>query len=123
MKIRIKGNSLRLRLTQNEVKNLLVQGNVREKISFAPQQYLVYELSAKEVDEVQAHYQSDIISIFIPKAMAKKWADTEQVSILHDQIITKTEVLKILIEKDFTCLITRKGEDDKDAFPNPLQKS
>ena len=37
----------------------------------------------------------------------------------HDQDVGGDEPLRILVEKDFACLVEREGEDDSDAFPHP----
>ena len=44
MKLRIRGNSLRIRLTKSEISRLQDGAKVEETISFATEQKLIYEI-------------------------------------------------------------------------------
>ena len=112
MKLRIRGNSLRLRLSQSEVTQLAREGRVEEAISFGPSK-LTYALTTSDVDRVGATYDSNRIVVTLPKARAQTWTSTDEVG-----IESKGE-LAILVEKDWSCLKPREGEDDSDAFPHP----
>ncbi len=57
----------------------------------------------------------------LPESDVMQWASTEQVSITADETLDDGKLLKILVEKDFTCLTPRDGEDDSDTFPHPLE--
>jgi len=122
MKIRIKGNTLRLRLTKNEVKRLATQGIVKEQIQFGPMARLVYALVQSEDTTINATFADNKISILIPNDIASNWVTTDQVSIKHQIILDVENTLEILIEKDFQCLDVRPGEDESDNFPNPNAK-
>ena len=50
------------------------------------------------------------------------WANSDEVSLLAHQENNSMNALRLLIEKDFACLITREGEDDSDAYPNPINE-
>ena len=52
---------------------------------------------------------------------ARVWAEGEGLALEEVQSLGDGEVLRILVEKDLTCLIHRSGEDDADAFPNPAE--
>lgn len=112
MKLRIRGNSLRLRLSQSEVSQLLSEGRVEDAISFGPSK-LAYVLTTSDVDHVRATYESNRIVVTLPKDRAQEWTSTDEVG-----IESKGE-LAILVEKDWSCLKPRDGEDDSDAFPHP----
>ena len=117
MKLRIRGNSIRLRLTKSEVKKLDEQGLVEEKTDFGNGQVFVYAISAsKNVETVEASFGNNRIEICIPQAVAETWANNEEVGISVNQ-----GVLKLLIEKDFNCLIPRNTEEDADTFPHPKE--
>ncbi len=117
MKLRIRGNSIRLRLTQTEVATLAEQGLVEEKTDFGHGQVFVYAVAVSSKSEaVTADFQNNRISIFIPQTIAETWANSEDVGISANQ-----GVLKLLIEKDFNCLIKRNTEDDSDTFPHPKE--
>ena len=114
MKLRSRGNSLRLRLSQSEVVKLVEDGKVEDAISFGGPR-LVYALHlANDLKEVGATFVESRIIVAVPADRGRRWADSEDVGIEHDD-----GVLRILVEKDFACLKPRENEGDEDAFPNP----
>ena len=116
MKLRIKGNSVRLRLTQSEVAQLAAEGSVRETVSFGDRS-LGYEIrSVRGAADVSADIEGISIVISVPEQAINEWARTDAISIEQDGTPS------VLIEKDFACLSERKNEDDADAFPNPRGK-
>lgn len=120
MKLRIRGNSLRLRLTQREVRTLVSHGEVAERIEFGIGNALDYRLGMSETaTECHAVLGDNCIVVFVPASVATRWADSDDVSIEAAQGLSGNKALKILIEKDFACLTERPGEDDSDAFPHP----
>jgi hypothetical protein len=117
MKLRIRGNSVRLRLTQTEVATLAEQGLVEEKTDFGNGQMFVYAVAvSSKFETVTADFQHGQIHIFIPQTIAEIWANGNDVGIFAEQ-----DTLKLLIEKDFTCLITRNTTEDDDTFPHPKE--
>lgn len=122
MKLRIRGNSIRLRLTKGEVERLGVSGKVADAVAFgAGTPAFRYELCTGTDDgTTRARFEENCLIISIPASEAKKWINSEKVSIEEMQPIDGREFLRILVEKDFACLAEREGEDDTDAFPNPF---
>lgn len=118
MKLRIRGNSLRFRLRRGEVRELAVEGRVEERTDFGPAAALVYTLLADDACRVAASFQDGRLTVRIPRAVAVAWADGDQVGIEASQP-AGSEVLRILIEKDFECIDAPPGESQDDAFPNP----
>jgi hypothetical protein len=114
MKLRIKGNTIRLRLTQSEVATIGDGGSVKETTIFSPTSQFEYEVQAREVAVVESEYQNNRMLISIPTATAKAWAISNDVGIESEQ-----QPLKIIIEKDFACLSPR-GEEDSDTFEHPM---
>ncbi len=113
MKLRIKGDALRLRLTQGEVAQLANLGSVREAIHFGART-LEYEVRSVAVLEgPAADLDGTRIIVSVPKMLVDEWANSDAVSIESEG------APRLLIEKDFACLTERKHEDDTDAFPNP----
>lgn len=121
MKIRIKDNSIRLRLTQSEIDLLSEKGTVEKKTHFAPQNILTYAIKTADISEMKATFENNKITVYLPKKEAQIWLFTEQVGMEYLSPIGEEENLKILVEKDFTCLVKRVGEDDVDAYPHPKQ--
>lgn len=124
MKLRICGNSIRLRLLRNEVKALYEVGKVIHTTRFGPavdDERLIYSIESSEIaTSVSCTFIEGCLAVFIPIAIVRSWARSNQVSIRAQQPISKVESLSILIEKDFQCLDRQREEDDSEAFPNPL---
>ena len=119
MKLRIRGSSVRLRLTRGEVQRVAEGGRVEDAVAFGPTQRLSYALVAADVSVPSATFDQAAIIVSIPHAQLHAWATSDDVGIEAQQSIGNGQALSILVEKDFACLTPRKGEDDGDAFPNP----
>lgn len=120
----MKNNSLRLRLTQTETARFAETGRIEESIEFGlePCQKFAYALeSNSEIKVLRATIENNRITISIPKTLADEWTRTAQIGIEAEQKISDEKTLRLLIEKDFACLEPRSGEDDRDAFPHPLE--
>ena len=123
MKLRIRGNSIRIRVSQTELASIAADGRVEEAIQFSPEKRLVYGLTVVEQGPARVTYESDRVVVQLPRQAVTQWLDPAQVSIDDAQDIGDGESLRILVEKDFTCLAPREGEDDTDLFPNPAGAS
>lgn len=137
MKLRIKGNSLRLRLLRGEVEQFGKVGRVAETIRFgaSPVAQLNYVLeSSGEIDKIEAYFSNNLITVKVPDRMARNWVETERVTLKAEQLFENGEpngadkndasknILTILIEKDFVCLDRKADADNADAFPHPTGK-
>lgn len=111
---------MRLRLTRTEVAALADTGEVAEQIEFGLGNSLVYRLGASDTaTECHAQLDDSSICVFVPASVVSQWAMSDEVSIAAEQPVGAGNSLRILIEKDFACLVDRPGEDDSDAFPHP----
>ena len=120
MKMRVRGNSIRLRLTQSEVAEFGEKGLVTETIEFGGENKLIYALESRaDAETVKADFEDNRIVITVPQTQAKHWAKSGEVGIEEKQDTGDDKVLRLLIEKDFACLEPREGEDDADNFPHP----
>jgi hypothetical protein len=119
VKLRVRGNSLRLRLGQGEVRRLVAEGFVEERTEFAPgEPAFAYEVRVTDDPGIAASYEGGRITVSVPRATARQWAAGGQVGLEGSQP-AGGEPLRILIEKDFKCLDATPGESQDDAFPNP----
>ncbi len=118
MKLRIKGNVVRLRLTRSEVNTVGEGGRVQEITLFGPQAQFCYALEAVDTSQLDAEYTNNTITLRVPRAMAHDWATTELVGLSTEQKIAENVSLQLIIEKDFACLNPR-GEEDADTFEHP----
>jgi uncharacterized protein DUF7009 len=122
MKLRINGNSIRLRLGQSEVRRLAIEGTVEELAVFGPseEERIGYVLCASsESPVVSARFAHRRIIVRVPSGMVHQWATTDQVSIHATQCNGDDPALSILIEKDYQCIDASPGQSREDAFPHP----
>jgi hypothetical protein len=117
MKLRLHGNSLRLRLSQSEIAGLGETGCVEDRVQFAPGRSLTYRLESGDATRVSADFTDDCIRVKLPQTLAARWIHSDDTGIEG-----VSETLKIFIEKDFACL-HRDSPEDADSFPNPLANS
>lgn len=119
MKLRIKGDSLRLRITPSEMRTFLDQGRIAETIHFAaaPDARLTYALEHGSCEALTLRYQEDEAAIVVPTTQARAWADSEDVGI-YAAVPNGNGMLEIIIEKDWACL-GRGDAENADTFPNP----
>jgi len=121
MKLRIKGDSLRLRVSRSEVTRLLAGDCLEETIHFAPEEAAKFSYALHQdhsVSRPTVQYEGHKVTVLIPSDQAKTWGVTDQVGIAEDISLGNLGSLAILIEKDFACL-DRSETDNEDTFPNP----
>jgi hypothetical protein len=118
MKIRIKGNSIRYRLTKTEVELFCRTGRFEESTDFGNTMF-IYALQAKtDIDTIEAQFQSDTITLFLDKEISKGWNQDQRVGFSHTAKLSNGSELALLIEKDFVCM-DETVEDQSDNYPNP----
>ena len=121
MKLRIKGNSIRLRVSRSDLAALAENGIIESAIHFADNpaamwSYGIVQHSASAGPGVQ--FESNRITVMVDLDDVKRWADSEDVGIYFSQSIGSQGTLDVLLEKDFACL-DRSDEENTDTFPNP----
>lgn len=115
MKLRIQGNSLRLRLAPSEVAKLRETGSVQSFIEFGSSLAMTYSLEASShVQSVTASFDGRAIRVLAPVETLNEWVQTDRVGMKS----SPDAALPILVEKDFRCLHRAAG--DLDVYPNPL---
>lgn len=119
MKLRIRGDSVRLRLSQRELAQFLEHGEVSDRIRFPGGAALTYRLLRDGPSStVSASFEDNEIIVSVPSPVVERWAAPDEVGFRGTGNLGR-DSLAILVEKDFTCLAPREGEDDSDLFPNP----
>lgn len=121
MKLRIKENSLRFRLSRSDIATFQREGVLTNRTYFPCRALFAYELrSDPEISAPTARFDGVTITILLPRAQAEAWATSDQVSIAATVDIEHSEDLDLLVEKDFECLHRDDAEEDKgDLYPNP----
>jgi hypothetical protein len=118
MKLRIKGNSLRIRLTKTEVGTLAVLGYLEEQTLFAGNK-LVYALQCMDSgNELSATFDTVKITMYVPGELIKDWPQNNVIGFNTDMPVSENDTLHLLLEKDFVCLDEIK-EDQSDHYENP----
>jgi hypothetical protein len=119
MKLRLQGNSVRLRLTRSEVGRLRDTGLVEESVEFGGGERLAYRLQSQpDPDPAQARFRQGVVTVSLSAGIAQAWADSDEVG-----IYAQSGALAISIEKDFRCLTRPLDEQERDAYPHPGQGS
>jgi len=122
MKLRMRGNSLRLRISPSEMGRLLDTGRIEETIHFALDHNarLTYALEHNaEAKSMSVRYRPQEMTVVISSGGMRQWASGPDVG-LYGETITSNGTLQLAIEKDFACLDKSDGEN-ADTFPNPNQ--
>ena len=121
MKLRIKGNTLRLRLSQTEVSTLQEDDEIKDYIEFVSNT-LTYMLEVTDLDQPHCDFKEGRVVVQITRDQAKKWFSPQEVGFQFEtKTKTNKESIVVLVEKDFKCLTDRPNEDESDLFENPLQ--
>jgi len=120
MKLRIKGNSVRLRLSKTDVEKLAVSKYLEERTSFGSHTF-GYALQIKDAgDELSADFDGSKITVFIPEIFIKDWAVNDVTGFNTMEQANDAGSLYILVEKDFQCL-DETTEDQSDNYENPAK--
>jgi hypothetical protein len=103
MKLRLRGNSLRLRLVKSEVALLVENGLVAERLQFRTGPGFRYSLELADTAAIGAHFENGHMQVFVPHAVAAQWAQSAAISLSAEEPLSDGTggTLKILIEKDF----------------------
>jgi hypothetical protein len=121
VKLRIKGNSIRLRVSRPEVARLLSSGRIEETVRFAEEENarLTYRLEhSSNVANVTVRHVNTETTIILPTPAAQSWAESDQVGIYAKHPLGKYGELDVIVEKDFPCGDPNDPEN-ADKFPRP----
>ncbi|HEX7654530.1 MAG TPA: hypothetical protein VF607_13565 [Verrucomicrobiae bacterium] len=119
MKLRLRGNSLRIRITRTEITQLTATGRLESRVQLGatPEEVLTYQLATDAgITTPVCRFLGNVIQVCLPRTQALAWAAGSTVG-LYAQ--TSWD-LQLAVEKDFKCLDPRREEDESDHFENPL---
>ena len=122
MKLRIKGNSLRLRVSRSELARFQAGERIEETIHFtaAPDATLTYALeSASNPPPVTVRYGSREVTVVLSQDQARIWGAQSEIGVYTTLDMGSAGSLEVAVEKDFACL-DRSDEENGDTFVNPL---
>jgi hypothetical protein len=121
MKLRIKGDSLRLRIARSELARLQAGERVQETIHFtaAPEARLSYSLQIKSQPvPIRVEYEAQEVSVILSEEQAVTWSQDSEVGVYATVDIGSQRQLEVALEKDFACL-DRDEQGNEDTFANP----
>jgi hypothetical protein len=122
MKLRMKDNSIRLRVSRSELARFQAGERIEETIRFAeaPEAKLTYALeSAAQSSPVNVRYEGNEVTVILSEDQARRWAAESEVGVYSNVDIGSAGSLDVLVEKDFACL-DRSDAENEDTFANPL---
>jgi len=121
MKLRLRGNSLRLRLNQNEVADLASGRTLAETLTFPDGSKFGYTLRLCESSkDASAQLLRSGILVTLPSEKAIDWAGRDELG-LYYEIPAGDATLKIAVEKDLECVDA--PLDERDPFAYPREKA
>ena len=119
MKLRLRGNSIRVRLTQAEVNALDQNGCCEDAAEFGSMltPRLVYrvEAASRPSAGMSVSGLDTVVKVTLPRTEIATWANGSDVGIYFEE----PWGLKVAVEKDFRCLDEKRDEDESDNFENP----
>lgn len=117
MKIRIRGNTVRFRLTKSEVETLCTTGTVKDRTQFSSSDF-IYIVKSSNTNDLKIDFVQNGITLFISSKLLQDWHKDERIGFYHSLRTVAGNMLDLALEKDFICLDTR-DEDQSDNYPNP----
>ena len=121
MKLRIRENTIRVRLSQSEVDDLGRKGMVNSETHFPGNTVMTFVISKADKVGITCVFENSGIYIGVPETILNDWVKTDKVGFEADLDLENGSKFSILVEKDFQCLTKRPDEDESDMYPNPLQ--
>lgn len=120
MKVRLLGNTIRLRIKMHEADAIREQGLIEEVLEFGPSESEQLRFQIVTGDEAFAIEQQGMrTSIIVPRALIDEWISTDMVGFEEKITTSKGREITVLIEKDFACLDGER-EDEPGSYPNPI---
>ncbi len=119
MKLRIRDDTIRLRLGRSEVARVARGEAVWAATHVAGRVFAYGLVPDPSVTALAARFDGDRLTVHVPCDEARAWATGEAVGLSGAQAEPGGHRLALLVEKDFACLKPREGEDESDAFPHP----
>lgn len=130
MKLRIRGNSIRLRLTETEVERLAAGQRITESTLLGGGGQLVYGVEAREDQGVPSTRFATAsgggagaeVVVLLPSDKVRAWSVSSEEGIYGEQEVGDGQRLQLAVEKDYRCLTPRSAQEDPaDAYPHPKE--
>ncbi|HMJ61523.1 MAG TPA: hypothetical protein VK493_07145 [Bryobacteraceae bacterium] len=116
MKLRFRGNSVRLRLNQREVAALAAGRVLSEGVLFPAGNSFVYTLEPSASPIAAASFRDGVICVKAPASTLREWAENDSIGLYFD-LPGIGSSLNVTIEKDLECVNETAEERDPHAYP------
>jgi hypothetical protein len=123
MKLRLLDDSIRLRLSRDEVIAADERGLVEGRTRFPDGSMFKFALETlRNSSNPSASFDSDRLVVKLPAPQISAWAKDDTAVSLHGELaLPGGGQLKVLVEKDFECVSPRGDEDQTNLFRNPAK--
>jgi hypothetical protein len=115
MKLRIRNNSLRIRLNRNEVAELSQGKLLQESVAFPGGSAFSYRLSMAIDELTSVTFLDGTLTLAIPEQSVRDWSGSDDIGLYYK--LDAGSPLDIAIEKDLECLDAPDEERDPFAYP------
>ena len=115
MKLRIHGNSLRLRVSEADLAGLRWKGRLEYWMGLGPGRRFTYSIEAGgNAERITALYESDSLTVLMPREWIERWGPDGDVRFESMQDIDGDQQLHIVVEMDMPCEHDRQEQSTSD---------
>lgn len=120
MKLRLRADTLRLRLSRSDVASFHAAGSLEAVTRFPGGARLSYLLKRGDAQDsgFSASFEGGVITVLLPAPLADEWSASDRVGLTGSVRLEDGSSFQVLVEKDFACL-TEDRPEDRDAYPHP----
>jgi hypothetical protein len=122
MKLKLHGNSIRLRLTRREIAEFAQTGRLEETFACGSGRRFAYGIERSEAASAIGVRASEAgIYVVLPSALAAEWTGTDRVGVSGEVAFDDGQSVAVLAEKEFRRV--HGANSDPDLYPNPLEQA
>ena len=110
MKVRFKGNSIRLQVSSSEFARIRAGARIEETVHFAepPEAMLIYVLeAARQAPPVKVRYDDRQVTVIVSEDQARNWGNGAQHGVHTTLDLGVAGSVEVIVEKDFAGLNCR----------------
>jgi hypothetical protein len=111
MRLLIRGNSIRIRVSKTELAQLAEAGRVEDTVRFSSEHALRYGIEVRPTGAVTATFEPTAIVVTVPKSRLDLWVRPEEVSVEGSQPVGRGKALQIVLDKDDAGAARRRDDD------------
>lgn len=101
MKLRLEKETVRLRLSPDEIRKLKSENTIAEKISISKVNGFSYSIKISEHHETcSMDFRDNSLEVCIPDTLADKWLNSKQIAIKETVETDRGNIIVLVIEED-----------------------